>query len=106
MEYGAVITLEVIDTHPRQSSLIQGGLEIRIKAEVRMPCSEKNRLAMHNYKGLVEQLYKEPVDGVFEDSTKSILQELSQELDDSDTDSMEAEDVDSMDVGQGAGRHQ
>ena len=109
MEYGAVITLEVIDTHPRQSSLIQGGLEIRIKAEVRMPCSEKNRLAMHNYKGLVEQLYKEPVDGVFEDSTKSILQELSQELDDerdSDTDSMEAEDVDPMDVGQGASRHQ
>ena len=58
-----------------------------------MPCSEKNRLAMHKYKGLVarEQLYKDPVDGIFEDTTKSILQELSQELDDesvSDTDSM------------------
>ena len=64
---------------------------------------------MHKYKGLVEQLYKEPVDGVFEDATKSILQELSQELDDesdSDTDSMEAECVNSMDAGQGAGGRQ
>ena len=54
-----------------------------------MPCSEKNRLSMHKYKGLVEQFYKEPVDGVFEDATKPILQELSQGLDDesdSDTD--------------------
>ena len=58
MEYGAVITLEVIDTHPHRSPLIQGGLEIPVKAEVKMPCSEKNRLAMHKYKGLVEQLYK------------------------------------------------
>ena len=74
-----------------------------------MPCSEKNQLAMHKYKGLVEQLYKEPVDGVSSRKAKSILHELSQELDDesdSDTDSMEAEDVDSMDESQGTSTHQ
>ena len=64
---------------------------------------------MHKYKGLVEQLYKEPIDDVFEDATKSISQKLSQELDDesdSDTDSMEAENLNSMEAGQGADGHQ
>lgn len=89
MEYGAIITLTVIDTHPRRSPLIQGGLEIPVKAEVKMACTEKNKLAMHKYKSLTDHLYKEPVDGIFEDATDLILQELNQ--DDESASDMEEE---------------
>ena len=79
--YGAVVTLKVCDTHYRRSPLVQGGLEIPVKVEVKLECSEKNRLAIAKYQSLVGQLYREPVDGIFEDATASILQEVGCDVD-------------------------
>ena len=51
-----------MDTHPRGSSLVQGGLEIPVEVTVTMPYSEKNRAALDKYEELVKKHYPEPED--------------------------------------------
>ena len=78
-----MVTLKVCDTHYHRSPLVQGGLEIPVKVEVKLECSERNRLVIAKYQFLVGQLYRAPVDSIFEDVTTStsILQEVGCDID-------------------------
>ena len=48
-----------MDTHPRGSPLVQGGLEIPVEVTVSMPYSDKNRAALDKHEELVKKHYPE-----------------------------------------------
>ena len=56
-----------MDTHPRGSPLVQGGLEIPVEVTITMSYSEKNRAALDKYEELVKKHYPGPEDGKFKD---------------------------------------
>ena len=60
---------------------------------VEIDWSEKNVLAIEEYKKLIREQYEEPIDGKFPDATKAILDELKSPSDyeelDFDTDEEE-----------------
>ena len=85
--YGAMVTVEILDTHCRRSPLVQGGLELPVKVVVKMDYSLKNRQAIAKYESLVNQLYKEPVGGVFEDVTAAVLGDMDHDTDEEEEES-------------------
>ena len=58
MLYGAVVTVNVLDTHPHRSPLVQGGLEIPIQVIVKMECKTQDKDALTRYEALVNQYYR------------------------------------------------
>ena len=70
------MSCKVMDVHHRRSPLVQGGLEIPCQVIVEMEMTDKNSLAMAEYKRLVSEQYQEPVNGKFPDDTQQILQAL------------------------------
>ena len=80
MLHGAVVTVKVLNTHPRTSPLVQASLEIPIQVTVKMERNSQNKDALTRYKAPIYQHYKEPVDEKFEDVTATILNDI-----DSDT---------------------
>ncbi len=72
--------------HHRRSPLVQGGLEIPCEITVKMEFSDKKKLAVDEFKRLVDEHYKEPVDGKFLDATNQILEELKSPSDDEELD--------------------
>ena len=81
MLYDAVVTVKVLDTHPRRSPLVQGGLEIPIQVIVKMECNLQKKDALTRYEALVNQYYKEPVNGKFEGVTATILNDIDLDTD-------------------------
>ena len=65
-----------MDVHHRRSLLVQGGLEIPCQVIVVMEMTDKNSLAIAEYKCLVSEQYQEPVNGKFPDDTQQILPAL------------------------------
>ena len=76
-----VVTVKILDTHPRRSPLVRGGLEIPIQVIVKMECNLQNKNALTRYEALVNQYYKEPVDGKFEDVIATILNNIDLDTD-------------------------
>ena len=74
--HGAKVSCKVMDVHHRRSPLVQGGLEIPCQVILEMEMTDKNSLAIAEYKRLVSEQYQEPVNGKFPDDTQQILQAL------------------------------
>ena len=66
IENRAQVCAFVISTTHRVSPLIQGGLEIPIRVEIKRPYNEVNDSDLKKYKQLVEENYREPVNGSME----------------------------------------
>ena len=60
LDRGATVTATLTSTYYRISPLVQGGLEIPCKVEIRMPYTVKNKAIVKKYKEIVEMLYCEP----------------------------------------------
>ena len=74
------MSYKVMDVHHRRSPLVQGGLEIPCQVILEMEMTDKNSLAIAEYKRLVSEQYQEPVNGKFPDDTQQILQACSHYL--------------------------
>ena len=79
-------------------SIVQGGLEIPCQVTVEMEMTDKNSLAIAEYKRLVSEQYQEPVNRKFPDDTQQILQALQSPSDEeldyhSDSSTSESETV-------------
>lgn len=62
---GATVTATLTSTSYRASPIVQGGLEIPCRVEVRMPSSTiKNKAIVEKYKEMLDVLYCEPDESV------------------------------------------
>ena len=73
IEHGAQVCAFVISTTHRISPLIQGGLAIPIRVEIKLRYDEVNDSNLKKYKQLIEENYREPVNGKYDDATDKIL---------------------------------
>ena len=87
IEYGAQVCAFVISTTHRVSPLIQGGLEIPIRVEIKLPYDEVNDSNLNKYKQLLEENYREPVNGKYDDATDNILKDIGIDDEESEEDS-------------------
>ena len=87
IEHGAQVCAFVISTTHRVSPLIQGGLEIPIRVEIKLPYDEVNDSNLKKYKQLVEENYRDPVNGKYDDATDKILKEIGIDDEESEEDS-------------------
>ena len=78
IEHGAQVCAFVISTTHRVSPLIQGGSEIPITVEIKLPYNEVNDSNLKKYKQLVEENYRELVNGKYDDATDKILKDISE----------------------------
>ena len=87
IEHGAQVCAFVISTAHRVSPLIQDGLEIPIRVEIRLPYDEVNDSNLKKYKQLVEENYRELVNGKYYDATDKILKDIGEDDEESEEDS-------------------
>ena len=86
IEHGAQVYAFVISTTHRVSPLIQGGLEIPIRVEIKLPYDEVNDSNLKKYKQLVEENYREPANGKHDDATDKILKDIGIDDEESEED--------------------
>ena len=60
LDRGAKVSLVLTSTHYRASPIVQGGLEIPCRVEIRMPPTVKNKEIVKKYEEMVGVLYYEP----------------------------------------------
>ena len=60
LDRGATVTATLTSTYYRISPLVQGGLEVPCKVEIRMPSTVKNNAIVKKHKESVEMVYCEP----------------------------------------------
>ena len=86
IEHGAQFCAFVISTTHRVSPLIQGGLEVPVRVEIKLPYNEVNDSNLKKYKQLVEENYREPVNGKYDDATDKILKDIGIDDEESEED--------------------
>ena len=87
IEHVAQLCAFVISTTHRVSPLIQGGLEIPIRVEIKLPYYEVNDSNLKKYKQLIEENYREPVNGKYDHATNKILKDIGIDDEESEEDS-------------------
>ena len=60
LDRGTTVTATLTSTYYRIAPLVQGGLEIPCKVEIRMPSTATNKAIVKKYKEIAEMVYCEP----------------------------------------------